>query len=96
VLPVDAALPALAAAHGLVVTVEDNGVAGGVGDHVARALRNRGITTPVRSFALPQEFLTHGRRADILAEAGLSAQEIARHVTEAVARLDLTLEHTSD
>jgi 1-deoxy-D-xylulose-5-phosphate synthase len=94
VLPVDAALLALAAAHGLVVTVEDNGVAGGVGDHVARALRNRGIVTPVRSFALPQEFLAQGKRAEVLAQVGMTAQEIARQVIEAVARLDRTLEHS--
>jgi 1-deoxy-D-xylulose-5-phosphate synthase len=96
VLPVDAALPALAAAHGLVVTVEDGGAAGGVGDAVARELRSRGIRTPVRSFALPQQFLPHGTRSELLAGAGLSAQEIARAVVEAVARHDPALERTGD
>jgi 1-deoxy-D-xylulose-5-phosphate synthase len=96
VLPVDAALPALAAAHGLVVTVEDGGVAGGVGDAVARELRGRGIRTPVRSFALPQQFLAHGTRSDVLAGAGLSAQDIARDVVEAVARQHPALERMGD
>jgi 1-deoxy-D-xylulose-5-phosphate synthase len=86
VLPVDGALPALAAAHALVVTIEDNGKAGGVGDAVARELRARGIETPVRSVALPQEFLPVGRRDVLLRELGLSAQEIARTAVEAVAR----------
>jgi 1-deoxy-D-xylulose-5-phosphate synthase len=86
VLPVDAALPALAAAHELVVTIEDNGAAGGVGDAVARALRARDIATAVRSFALPQEFLPVGTRAAVLRASGLSAQEIGRQVIEAVAR----------
>jgi len=86
VLPVDGALPALAAAHALVVTLEDNGRAGGVGDAVARELRARSITTPVQSVALPQEFLPTGRRDALLRESGLSAQEVARAAVEAVAR----------
>jgi len=85
-LPVDGALPALAAAHALVVTIEDNGRAGGVGDAVARELRARSITTPVQSVALPQEFLPTGRRDALLRESGLSAQEIARAAVEAMAR----------
>jgi 1-deoxy-D-xylulose-5-phosphate synthase len=96
VLPVDAALPALAAAHGSVVTIEDNGVAGGVGDAVARELRARSIAAPVRSFGLPQRFLDHGKRDDVLVDAGLSAQEIARQVVEAIARDESAAEqHTA-
>ncbi|MDQ1699057.1 MAG: 1-deoxy-D-xylulose-5-phosphate synthase [Frankiaceae bacterium] len=85
VLPVDGALPALAAAHALVVTVEDNGRAGGIGDAVARELRARSITTPVQNVALPQEFLPTGRREAVLRDSGLSAQEIARAAIEAIA-----------
>jgi 1-deoxy-D-xylulose-5-phosphate synthase len=91
VLPVDDAMPALAAAHGLVAVVEDNGAVGAVGDAVARELRQRGIRVPVRSFALPQQFLDVGKRAEVLAAAGLTAQDIAREIVEAVARLDPTL-----
>jgi 1-deoxy-D-xylulose-5-phosphate synthase len=85
VLPVDPSLPALAAAHGHVVTLEDNGRAGGVGDAVSRELRQRRITTPVQTFALPQDFLPVGRRDELLRNVGLSAQEIARQVVEATA-----------
>jgi 1-deoxy-D-xylulose-5-phosphate synthase len=87
VLPVDGALPALAAAHALVVTVEDNGRAGGIGDAVARELRARSIATPVRNVALPQQFLPTGRRDALLRELGLSAQEVARAAVEAIARI---------
>jgi 1-deoxy-D-xylulose-5-phosphate synthase len=85
VLPVDETLPALAAAHSAVVTVEDNGLAGGVGDAISRALRSRGVRTPVRSFGLPQRFLPQGKREQVLTDAGMSAQEIARQVVEAIA-----------
>src|SRR5581483_9642120 len=65
-------------------TVEDNGIAGGFGDAAARALRQAGVRTPVMTFGLAQEFLTHGTRAGILEQAGLTGQHIARSVTEAI------------
>jgi 1-deoxy-D-xylulose-5-phosphate synthase len=86
VLPVDPALRALAAAHELVVTIEDNGVAGGVGDAITRDLRQAGVRTSVRSFGLPQEFLAQGRRAEVLNFVGLTAQQIARSIVESIAR----------
>jgi 1-deoxy-D-xylulose-5-phosphate synthase len=91
VLPVADAMPALAAAHGLVAVVEDNGAVGAVGDAVSRELRQRAIRVPVRSFALPQRFLEVGKRAEVLAAVGLTAQDVAREIVEAVARLDPTL-----
>jgi 1-deoxy-D-xylulose-5-phosphate synthase len=88
-IPVDPGLPALCAAHELVVVVEDGVVSGGVGSAVSRELRARGIAVPVCDIALPQAFLAHGSRSEVLAEAGLSAQEVARQVVEAAARADV-------
>jgi 1-deoxy-D-xylulose-5-phosphate synthase len=93
VKPLDEALVEAAAAHRLVVTVEDNGRAGGFGDAVCRLLRDAGVATPARTFGLPQEFLEHGKRDEILADAGLVPQHLARGITEAVARLTPELEH---
>jgi 1-deoxy-D-xylulose-5-phosphate synthase len=84
VKPVDLALVPAARDVRLVVTVEDNGIAGGFGDAVSRTLRQSGVHTPVMAFGLSQEFLTHGTRAAILEEAGLTGQHIARSVTEAI------------
>jgi 1-deoxy-D-xylulose-5-phosphate synthase len=95
VKPVDGALAEAAAGHRLVVTVEDNGRAGGFGDAVGRLLRDAGVGTPLRTFGLPQEFLEHGKREAILADAGLVPQHLARGITEAVARLTPELEHQS-
>ena len=89
VIPVDPGLPALCAAHELVVVVEDGVIAGGIGSAVSRELRSRGIGVGVCDIALPQQFLTHGRRADVLAAAGLSAQEVARRIVEAAASADV-------
>jgi 1-deoxy-D-xylulose-5-phosphate synthase len=84
--PVDEALTGAARRHRLVVTVEDNGRVGGFGDAVARLLRDHDVDVPVKTFGLPQEFLAHGTRAEVLDEAGLTSQQLALHITEAVAR----------
>jgi 1-deoxy-D-xylulose-5-phosphate synthase len=86
VKPLDEALVGAARTYRLVVTVEDNGRVGGFGDAVSRLLRDHDVETPVKTFGLPQEFLAHGERAEILAEAGLTSQHLARQITEAVAR----------
>jgi 1-deoxy-D-xylulose-5-phosphate synthase len=88
VKPVDPELPALAARHRLVVTVEDNSRAGGVGSAVAQALRDADVEVPLRDFGIPTQFLDHGSRKDVLASIGLTAPDIARQVTGQVARLD--------
>ena len=86
--PVDPALVDEARRARLVVTVEDNGVTGGFGDAVCRLLRDAGVTTPARTFGIPQRFLAHGSRDEILDEVGLVPQHLARQITEAVAQLD--------
>jgi len=88
VKPVDAALPGLAATHRVVVTVEDNGRAGGVGSAVAQALRDADVDVPLRDFGIPQEFLDHATRDQILAEIGLTAPAIAAKVAALVTTLD--------
>jgi 1-deoxy-D-xylulose-5-phosphate synthase len=87
VKPVDEAVATAAAQHHLVVTVEDCGVVGGFGDAVARLLRDRDVATPLRTFGLPQRFIEHGERGEILAEVGLEPQHLARAISEAYARL---------
>jgi 1-deoxy-D-xylulose-5-phosphate synthase len=86
VKPLDPALAGAAREHRLVVTVEDNGRAGGFGDAVCRLLRDHDVETPVRTFGLPQEFLDHGDRGQILDDHGLAPQHLARAITETVAR----------
>jgi 1-deoxy-D-xylulose-5-phosphate synthase len=87
VKPLDEALVEAARSHRLVVTVEDNGRSGGVGDAVARLLRDHEVETPVRTFGIPQEFLEHGERSDLLEDLGLAPQQLALAVTELAARL---------
>jgi 1-deoxy-D-xylulose-5-phosphate synthase len=88
VLPVDQRLPRLAGEHRLVVVVEDNCRVGGVATRIAQALEEARVPVPVRAFGLPQRFIGHGKRSEVLEEAGLTAQEVSRQVVERVARLE--------
>jgi 1-deoxy-D-xylulose-5-phosphate synthase len=95
-LPVNPALVRLTEQHELVITIEDNGVVGGCGARLAQEMRLAEVRTPLREFGIPQQFLDHGTRAELLAEVGLSPQEIARYAVEAIARADAPLEQQSE
>jgi 1-deoxy-D-xylulose-5-phosphate synthase len=83
--PVDPATAEAARGHRLVVTIEDNGIVGGFGDAVGRLLREHDVDVPMKCFGLPQSFLSHGTRDEVLEEVGLTPQHVARAITEAVA-----------
>ncbi|WP_371098381.1 1-deoxy-D-xylulose-5-phosphate synthase [Streptomyces sanglieri] len=85
VKPVDEALPPLAGRHRLVAVVEDNSRAGGVGSAVGQALRDAGVDVPLRTFGIPEQFLAHGKRAEVLADIGLTPVEIAGRISAALA-----------
>jgi 1-deoxy-D-xylulose-5-phosphate synthase len=87
VLPVDDALVDLAAQHRLVVSVEDNGRAGGVGSALLLALDAARVDTPVRVHAVPQQFLEHARRDALLEEMGLTAEAVTADTIERWSRL---------
>ena len=60
-----------------------------------RRCATRGSTTPLRDFGIPLRFLDHAKRAEVLAEIGLTAQDIARDIVETVAGQDSDVErHT--
>ncbi|MHA7663678.1 1-deoxy-D-xylulose-5-phosphate synthase [Mycolicibacterium sp. HS_4_1] len=95
VLPVPAVIADLARAHKLVVTLEDNGVAGGIGSAVSASLRHAEIDVPCRDVGVPQEFQEHATRSEVLVSLGLTDQDIARQVTGWVAALGTSVEITS-
>jgi 1-deoxy-D-xylulose-5-phosphate synthase len=90
VRPVPVELAGLAAQHRLVVTVEDGVRTGGVGEAVAAGLRDARVDVPLRAIGVPAGFHPHGTRAEILSGLGLTAQDVARDVTEWVSGLDAT------
>ncbi|EPH42220.1 1-deoxy-D-xylulose-5-phosphate synthase [Streptomyces aurantiacus] len=88
VKPVDPALPPLAARHRLVAVVEDNSKAAGVGSAVALALGEAEVDVPVRRFGIPDQFLAHAKRGEVLADLGLTPVEIAGSISATLARKD--------
>ncbi|NUR84145.1 MAG: 1-deoxy-D-xylulose-5-phosphate synthase [Nonomuraea sp.] len=92
VKPLDEALILAASAHKLVAVVEDNGRVGGVGDAVARLLRDNDVDVPVKTFGIDQVFLDVAKRPKILGYQGLTGQDLAREITEAVAKRSAPVE----
>ncbi len=88
VLPVSPALVELAKAHGLVVTVEDGLLDNGVGDAIRSGMARAGVNVPVQAHGLPTDFLGQATRAQVVAEVGLRAQDIARDAAAAVAHTE--------
>ena len=70
----------LARNHDALVTLEDNAIAGGAGSGVAEMLASSGIEIPILQLGLPDIFLEHASREQLLAEAGLDAEGIRRKV----------------
>ena len=78
--PVNPTLVTMAAQHQLVVSLEDSMVVSGVGSHLSEAMRQAAVDTPLMCFGIPQAFLAHGSRNQVLAECGLTAPDITREV----------------
>ncbi|MDO8731094.1 MAG: 1-deoxy-D-xylulose-5-phosphate synthase [Actinomycetota bacterium] len=85
VKPVPQALVDQAASARLVIVIEDGMRTGGVGSAVSQRLRDCGLDLPVRNIGVPDAFLTHGKRSDLLKELGITAQDVSRMIVETVA-----------
>lgn len=65
-----------ARAHDLLVTVEDNVVAGGAGGAVAECLAHHDMAIRLLQLGLPDRFQSHGSREELLVDAGLDADSM--------------------
>jgi len=84
VVPVPKSVLELSAAHRLVVTIEDGVKVGGIGTRVRQDLRDSQIDTALTEIGLPDEFLEHASRNQILERVGLTPQAIARDIVAQV------------
>ncbi|WP_416395126.1 MULTISPECIES: 1-deoxy-D-xylulose-5-phosphate synthase [unclassified Curtobacterium] len=84
VVPIPASLIDLSREHRLVITIEDGVRVGGVGTRLRQDLRAAGVDTGVNELGLPDEFIDHASRSQILEDVGLTAQAIARDVIDQV------------
>jgi 1-deoxy-D-xylulose-5-phosphate synthase len=84
VVPVAKSIVEMSRDHRIVVSIEDGIRVGGIGTRIRQELRLAGVDTAVDEIGLPDEFLDHGSRSEILEQAGLSAQAIARNLVAQV------------
>ena len=84
VVPVQPSIVELAASHRLVITIEDGIRVGGIGTRVRQVLREAGVDTAVDELGVPDEFIDHATREQILEDAGLTPAKIAQDVVSQV------------
>ena len=72
----------IAQSHEAIVTVEEGSTAGGAGSAVLEFLSAAGVSTPVLTLGLPDEFIEHGDHAKLLALRGLDAAGIEHSIVE--------------
>ena len=66
----------LAETHSLLITVEENVVAGGAGSAVAEFLTEQGLDIEIRHVAIDDRFIDHASQGETRADAGLSCDDI--------------------
>ena len=84
VVPVPKSVVSMSAEHRLVVTIEDGIKVGGIGTRVRQDLRDAQVDTALTEIGLPDEFIDHATRNQILEDAGLTAQAIAHNIVAQV------------
>ena len=84
VVPVPESVIALARHHRLVVSIEDGIVVGGIGTRIRQDLRAAEVEATVTELGLPDEFIDHASRDEILADAGLTPRQIAMNIVAQV------------
>lgn len=96
VKPLHASVVELAREASLVIVIEDGIRQGGIGSAMSQAMGDLGLDTPIRTFGVDQGFLPQAKRARLLVEAGLTAQDITRSAIENLAgRADIDVREAS-
>lgn len=72
----------------LLITAEENVLAGGFGSAVAEYLADHGIEVPLLRFGIPDRFIEQGTRRDLLSLCGLQPDEMAERIRERLSQLD--------
>ena len=75
---------AIAQRHTMIVTLEENAIAGGAGAAVNEFLAAQGLSTTLLNLGLPDVFIEHGNQADQLAWTGLDAAGIYNRIASSM------------
>ena len=76
--PLPNSLITMAQRYKCVVVVEDGIRHGGIASTISEMFRDAGLEIPIHSIGVPLSFIEHSKRAEILNDLGMSAQNIAR------------------
>lgn len=80
----------IAATHSLLVTIEENVVAGGAGSGVVEFILSQGLTVSVLQLGLPDEFIEQGDHQQLLAECGLSHDGVLAAINVRLTQMELS------
>lgn len=79
----------MAEQHDVLVTIDENQIAGGAGSAVNECLAAHNVLVPVLNHGLPDRFIQHGGRGDMLIDAGLDTPGLRKVIGEYLKQLDL-------
>jgi len=82
VKPLPHSLITMADRYKSVVVVEDGIAHGGIASALSEMFRSAGLETPIHSIGVPLTFIEHSKRAEILSDLGMTAQNISREIVE--------------
>jgi 1-deoxy-D-xylulose-5-phosphate synthase len=80
----------MCATHDLIVTLEENAIAGGAGAAVSEYISEEGLNNPVLHCGLPDIFQDHGKREQLLQQAGLDSDGIKTKILKRMEKLNAT------
>jgi 1-deoxy-D-xylulose-5-phosphate synthase len=81
-------LQQLAGTHSMIVTLENNAIAGGAGSAVNETMQQLHLCMPTLNLGYPDCFIEHGTQAELLAEHGLDAVGVYRQIKTYRQQLD--------
>lgn len=82
VKPLPVSLITMAQRYKSVVVLEDGIRHGGIASTISEMFRDAGLLVPIHSIGVPLEFIEHSKRAEVLNDLGMTAQNITRSVVE--------------
>ena len=82
VKPLPTSLVTMAQRYKSVVVLEDGIKHGGIASSISEMFREAGLATPIHSIGVPLEFIEHSKRAEIMSDLGITAQNISRSIVE--------------
>ena len=67
-----------------IITIEEGELIGGFGSEIARLCVAHGAKEPIAVLGLPNRFIAHGTVDQLLAECGLTSEQIAQRIKQAL------------